>query len=261
MNVLVIVQDIKKRPTAFIVMILLVVLGIELGRWQLRRADYKISLSAQIAEKGKEPFLLANEKNWSLEQANYHRMQAIGHWLAHEAVWLENRPYPLGQDPKTGINTGFNLLMPLELEGKEKRVLWVNRGWAPRNFNQINAVPNIRSSENQVIVEGIVFPDGGKTFELSKAQDQADSFASDGLKIKENLNLKSEALEHGWNQLPFVLREQNNSSDDSLDKATPQYQSGVSVHYGYAVQWFGLSLMTFLFWAITGYRTRLKSLR
>jgi len=253
-----IVQDIKKRPTAFVVMILLVVLGTELGRWQLRRAEFKLHLATEISEKAQQEPLKANEKDWLLEQANYHQMIATGYWLPEQAVWLENRTHPLGRDPKTGIHVGFDLLMPLQLDMPSKRILWINRGWAPRDFNQINQVPLVPTPREKVHITGIVFPDGGKTFELSK---QTENHASDGLNIRENLNLQEEVQIQGGRILPFVLREKTGSIPDGLDKTLPQYQSGVNTHYGYAFQWFGLALMTFLFWVIRLYRTTLKSLR
>jgi cytochrome oxidase assembly protein ShyY1 len=253
-----ILQDIKKRPSAFMAMIFLVILGVALGRWQLRRADYKIHLATEIAEKGNAPILSANERDWTFESAGYRKMQAIGYWDVQQGVWLENRTHPLGKDPKTGINTGFNLLMPLKLEGPRNQLLWVNRGWVPRDFNQINHVPSIKTPTEKVIIEGIVFPDSGKTLQLSK---EVENLASDGLTIKENLDLHIKPDVPNSPYLPFVLKQVSASMDGELDTTIQPYHSGVSTHYGYAFQWFALSVMTFLFWVITGYRKRLKSLR
>jgi cytochrome oxidase assembly protein ShyY1 len=253
-----IIQDIKKRPIAFIVMVFLVILGIELGFWQLRRADYKIRLSQEIEQKSTLPFLNANAQNWTIEQALYHRLQASGYWIVKEGIWLENRTHPIGKDPKTGITTGFNLLMPFRLEGQDNKILWVNRGWAPRSFNELNAVPHINTPSEKVMIEGVVFPDGGKTLQLS---DQTDHRASDGLKIKENLKLDEEQQAHQWGQLPFVLRQTNSISSEALDQTLPTVNMGVNTHYGYAFQWFALAVMTFLFWAITAYRKISQSLR
>ena len=258
MNLIVMIQDIKKRPSVFFVMVFLVILGMELGLWQLRRADYKIQMAQEIQSKTQLPLLSANDKDWQLDQALYHRMQASGYWIPSRGIWLENRTHPLGKDPKTGITAGFSLLMPLRLEGKESKILWVNRGWAPRNFNELNVVPNIDTSPGKVIIEGVVFPDGGKTFELSH---QTESFASDGLKIKENLKLEIEEQANQWHQLPFVLRQTNSPVVEGLDQALPAIQAGINTHYGYAFQWFALAIMTFLFWAITAYRKRSQSLR
>ena len=246
------IQDIKKRPFAFIAMISLVILGTQLGLWQLRRAEVKIQLSAEINRKASLPILSANAQLWSLEQTEYYRMQATGYWLPKQAIWLANRPHPLGKDPKTGIATGFNLLMPLKLDTPLETILWVNRGWAPRSFDQINRVPEIITEQDKVKIEGIVFPDSGKTYQLAP---EVENRASDGLKIQENLNLKDDAI-FGEKLLPFVLRDQTALTSDGLDKSLPAFKSGVNTHYGYAFQWFGLAVMTFLYWIFTSFRKR-----
>jgi cytochrome oxidase assembly protein ShyY1 len=252
-----IIQDIKKRPIAFIAMLCLVILGVELGLWQLRRATVKIEQAQAIHEKANLPILIASEKSWTLEQALYYRMQATGYWIPEEGIWLANRPHPLGKDPKTGIATGFNLLMPLRLDSKPEMTLWINRGWVPRNFQEMNQVPSIRTNKEKVSIEGIVFADSGKTYQLSP---ETLSRASDGLKIQENLVLSEKEALSG-RVLPFVVRMQNSPKEDGLDQTLPTLKSGVNTHYGYAFQWFGLAVMTFLYWVFTTFRKRSQSLR
>ncbi len=247
-----VIQDIKNRRIAFIAMLFLVFLGMEFGFWQLRRAEVKIQKAQQIRELSLQPTLNANESHWTLDQALYHRMQATGYWIPERGVWLQNRPHPLGKDPKTGIATGFNLMMPLQLTSSPEMVLWVNRGWIPRSFDQINQVSPVKTSVEIVTIEGIVFPDGGKTYQLAP---EVENKASDGLKIQENLVIdRASFLDKQI--LPFVLREQKSQLEDGLDKSLPLPISGVNTHYGYAFQWFGLALMTFLYWGFTALRKK-----
>jgi surfeit locus 1 family protein len=253
----VIFQDIKKRPIACIAMIFLLILGINLGLWQLRRAETKIHQAQEISLKGKLMPLDANSKRWNLDEALYHRMLATGYWIPEQALWLENRPHPLGKDPKTGIATGFNLLVPLRLDTDKKTILWVNRGWTARDFQEINRVPDIFFDKNKITIEGIVFPDSGKTYQLAA---EVENRASDGRKIQENLVLKDDRT-FGNQLLPFVLREQSTQNTESLDQTLPILKTGVNTHYGYAFQWFSLSLMTFLYWLFSIFRKRSQSLR
>jgi cytochrome oxidase assembly protein ShyY1 len=246
-----VIQDIKNRRIAFIAMLFLVFLGVELGFWQLRRAEVKIQKAQQIHELAQQAPLNANERYWTLDQALYHRMQATGYWMPERGIWLQNRPHPLGKDPKTGIATGFNLIMPLQLTSSPEMVLWVNRGWLPRSFEKMNQVTQVKTKTEIVTIEGIVFPDSGKTYQLAP---EVENKASDGLKIQENLVIDQTSF-LGKQLLPFVLREQN-SQNDGLDKSRPAFQSGVNTHYGYAFQWFGLALMTFLYWGFTAFRKR-----
>ena len=238
-------------------MLVLFTLGINLGLWQLRRAEVKINQAQEITNKASLPPLIANAQKWTLKEVMYHRMEATGNWIPEKAIWLENRPHPLGKDPKTGIATGFNLLMPFELATDKGLVVWVNRGWVPRNFQQINLVPKISTETGKVTIEGVAFPDSGKTYQLAA---EVENLASDGLKIQENHYLKDDQL-FGDSLLPFVLREQNGINSDGLDKTLPILNTGVNTHYGYAFQWFCLALMTFLYWLYTTFRKSSQSLR
>jgi len=61
--------------------------------------------------------------------------------------------------------------------------------------------------------------------------------------------------------LPFVVRMQNSPKEEGLDQTLPAMITGVNTHYGYAFQWFGLAVMTFLYWVFTTFRKRSQSLR
>ena len=67
-----ILKEIKRRPTAFVVTCLLVIIGISLGQWQLRRAAYKENLAAQIEAKEKSAPLQLGSELLTLDQAEFH---------------------------------------------------------------------------------------------------------------------------------------------------------------------------------------------
>lgn len=253
-----ILKDIRQRPTAFLAMILLVCLGVRLGIWQLDRANQKEHLAIEIAEKAKLTPLDGNSKDWTLSDAQYHQITVEGRWLPEKGVWLENRPHPLGRDPKTGIATGMFLLMPLELLHEPQKVVWVNRGWAPRSFMNLNEVPKIQTPIGKIQITGIVYPDATKTLQI---QGNGQTRATDGLRIIQNLLLEEVASKESWKQLPFVIRQTSKEEDTQLDQSLGNLDLGINMHLGYAFQWFGLAGMTFIFWVFSGYRKRFKSLR
>jgi cytochrome oxidase assembly protein ShyY1 len=237
-------------------MLFLVLLGILLGNWQLRRAEYKENLARNIASKENLFPLSASEKSWQLNEAIYHQMVADGEWLNSEGVWLDNRPHPNGRDPKTGITTGFNLLMPLKIiVHQQEYIIWVNRGWAPRSFTQRDLVPKILDVSSIVQIKGVVLADAGKTYNLGE---ENYSTASDGKKLVQNLNIENLSKKLNLPYQPFVLRQGSSADLDGLDRNWPTMDSGASKHNAYALQWYALSLMTFLFWLITGIRKQSK---
>ena len=129
-------------------------IGCGAGVWQLNRAQQKIQLGDSLAARLALPVLNANTENLSLEVATERRIVAQGRFLPDQAVWLENRPRPI---PASGSNTaqaGFYLMMPLSLDD-QNRVLWVNRGWAPRNNENRVQLPPISTPETAVVIEGV----------------------------------------------------------------------------------------------------------
>lgn len=247
------IRNIKKRPTATLVMIALVFVGIALGNWQLKRAAQKEQIAQELIEKEKVYPLVANEKMWHLAEALHHKMSAKGIFLESEAIWLENRPHPLGQDPHTGIATGFFLMMPFRLSGESGVVIWVNRGWVPRNFQNLNEVPPVITPKKEVEIHGLVFEGPSKTYQMGA---DLNSKASDGLALQENLNLELEGQRHQWEQLPFILREDDLDIQDGLQRTWAPMDHGAEKNFGYAFQWFALSLMSFVFWLVSGFRSK-----
>lgn len=252
-----ILNEIKRRPVAFIVTCILVVIGLSLGQWQLRRAAYKENLAAQIEAKGKAtPQELSTELR-TIEQVEFSRMVVTGRFLKERGVWLDNRPHPRGRDPKSGIATGFILMMPFAIKGQPNTIIWVNRGWVPRDFQDLKKVPDIPTPEHELRISGVGFRNAGKTYQLGG---RAEMKASDGLPIVEDFDV-SRYEDEFPRQQPFVLRQDNANVADGLDRDWPRMDSGSEKHYGYAFQWFALTVMSIVFWLVTALRARAKSLR
>jgi surfeit locus 1 family protein len=250
--------DIRRRPIAAIVTLILVILGIALGIWQLNRAAYKEELAAQIEFGAKANPILLNGSTLAPEQILHRRVQARGVYLKDQGVWLENRPHPLGRDPQTGIATGFYLLMPMRLSENPQQIIWVNRGWVPRNFQKLNQVPEIITSVDENLIEGIALESATKTYVLGK---ESGLRATDGLAIQENIHFQEEQNKLQLDQYPFVLRQDNPEIKDGLQRLWPLADRGVEKHLGYAFQWFALAFMSLVFWIVTAYRAHAKSLR
>ncbi len=226
----------------------LVVIGIgcSAGIWQLNRAEQKIRLGESLASKLVMPVLDANTADLSLEMATERRITARGRFLQEEAVWLENRPRPIPEGVSNTAQAGFYLMMPLVLED-QKKVLWINRGWAPRNNLNRVELPPITTPDINVVIDGVGFPHPGRVYELGQQ-----TGAVSKPRIEQNFDLSKEATLHPWDQLPFIVRESHSDKSDGLVRNWPLPTNGVDRHYAYAFQWFALALSGFLFWLITG---------
>jgi cytochrome oxidase assembly protein ShyY1 len=241
---------ITKRIVATVSALLVVAIACAAGIWQLNRAESKIALAANLLARQQLPVLNPNTSPLSLEDASERRMIARGQYIPQAAIWLDNRPRPI---PRTGSNTspsGFYLLMPLQLEGRDE-ILWVNRGWAPRNSENRESLPPVITPSKLVTIEGIAFAHPGKVYALGEGQAVIDTGKP---RIEQNFDLRAEGKLRGWVQSPFILREIDAGIDDGLLREWAPLTTGVDRHYAYAFQWFALAVCGFLFWLITGLR-------
>jgi surfeit locus 1 family protein len=218
-----------------------VVVTASLGRWQLSRAAQKEALQAAIDARALEPLLDANGADAPAVTAReaasvllHRRVLARGVWLADHAVWLDNR--------QMQGRPGFYVVTPLRLDGGG--VLLVQRGWAPRNFEDRLRLPELRTPSGTVEVRGVLSPPPARLYDLGTAERGA---------IRQNLDLDAFRAETGLPLAGLSIRQSNTTPDvrvqeDGLLRDWPQPDSGVDRHYGYAFQWFGLcALMVFLY--------------
>jgi len=241
---------IAKRIVATVSALLVVAIACAAGIWQLNRADSKIALAANLLARQQMPILSANDGPLSLENASERRMIARGQYIPQAAIWLDNRPRPIPPAGSNNSQSGFYLLMPLQLEGRDD-ILWINRGWAPRNSQNRESLPPVKTPTKVVTIEGIVFAHPGKVFALGEGQAVIDTSKP---RIEQNFDLRAEGKLRAWVQSPFILREIDTGNDDGLLREWAPLTTGVDRHYAYAFQWFALAVCGFLFWLITGLR-------
>ena len=239
---------ITKRIVATVSALLVIAIGCSAGVWQLSRADTKIALAANLSARQQMPILNANAGPWTLEEASERRMIARGQYIPEAAIWLDNRPRPIPPAGSNNAQSGFYLMMPLRLDGKDD-VLWINRGWAPRNNENRETLPPVQTPNKVVNIEGIVFAHPGKVYDLGSGKGFIDL---DKPRIEQNFDLVAEGKQRGWTQLPFILREVEAGTEDGLLRDWAPLTSGVDRHYAYAFQWFALAFTGFVFWLISG---------
>ena len=231
-------------------MAVVVSIGIGAGLWQMSRAAGKIEKAEKLASQIALPALNLNTKRqWTLAEADNRRLVVEGEFLADQAIWLDNRPQPGAPASKTGSGqSGFYVLMPFQLVGVENTVIWVQRGWAPRNREDRLALPPINTPSAALRIAGIGIAQPDRVFELG----DGGVGGSGPVRIQQNLDLPKEAERHRWQQIPFVLKQIGDSENDGLMRNWTAAASGVERHYAYAFQWFALALSAFLFWLIHG---------
>ncbi len=194
-----------------------------LGRWQLQRADQKLSLQAAMDARA----ALSAWTETDLLQAKdpraawYRPVRLRGHWVPQASVFLDNR--------QMDGRPGFFLVTPLRLADSDRAVL-VQRGWTPRDFIDRSRVPAVPTAGGEVVLEGRLAPPPAKLYELG---------ASAPGPIRQNIELASLASEFRLDLLDASVL-QTSEAGDGLSRQWPRIETGVDKHHGYAFQWFGL---------------------
>ncbi len=206
-----------------------------LGSWQLSRAAQKESLAAEMSARASEAplggtellALLAPGVQASIAATHWYRQAHFrGRWLPEKTVYLDNRQMDGRQ--------GFFVFTPFQLEGGGKPVVLVQRGWAPRNFEQRAQLPPVDTDSELVDLSGHLAGSPAQTFSLGS--DQKDSGFN---RIRQNLSLDAFRAETGLPLAVFTLVQQGPDSD-GLSRHWAPVSTGVEKHYGYAFQWFAL---------------------
>ena len=247
---------VAKRAVATVSALLVIAIGCGAGIWQLSRAQGKIALAANLLARQQMPILNANTRSWTLEEVSERRMIARGSYIPEAAIWLDNRPQPV---PSGGAGAaakaGFYLMMPFRLEGRNE-VLWVNRGWAPRNRENREILPSTDTPTGIVNIEGIVFAHPGKVYALGSEDLNVDVNKP---RIAQNFDLEREGKLHHWSQPPFILRLEETGIADGLVREWAPLTTGVDRHYAYAFQWFAMALAILIYYVVTHVRNARKS--
>lgn len=229
-----------------------VVVTLVMGTWQLRRADFKETLAAQMLAQAQLP-ALQNTSLLELDASTggkkskatdlvLRSVQLRGTWLHEHSAWLDNR-FMAGRP-------GFYLVTPLELTGSQA-VVWVQRGWVARDVKDRTRLPDLSMSVQPVVVQGRVvegisriYALGDESTAAAQTSAPADARAS---RIWQNLPEVTLAGQQRWLSVAVLqtASEQAINTGDTvptagLQRQWPQADAGVAKHYGYAFQWFAL---------------------
>jgi surfeit locus 1 family protein len=202
-----------------------------LGSWQLERAAEKLALQRRMELAQQRPPVHLPAEPVPAETLAYQRVEAHGEFRSERTILLDNRV-------REG-RVGYEVITPLRLAPGDLHVL-VNRGWvkAPRTRQEL---PLVLTPPGRVRVEGIALPPSKRYLELS-------SRTVSGA-VWQNLDLERFAAAYNIALQPIVLQQRNDAGDGLL-RAWPRRDAGVDTHRAYALQWFAMSALIALAYAV-----------
>lgn len=209
-----------RRWVVLLAALIVMSLTARLGVWQLDRAQTKLALqAAREAADARAPVQRLDEAG----DLSFRRARLQGRWRPELQFWLGNRPHDK--------QVGFVLVTPLELA--DGRLLWVQRGWQPRQQAGYAAPAWPATPAGDIVVTGRLQAQASRAYELGEATQSGP--------VRQNLEL-SVSPEAGRVVLPWVLWQLEDCAALRCDWPAPSL--GVEKHHGYAAQWFALCLLT-----------------
>lgn len=198
---------------------------ISLGFWQIHRGSEKNQIQQLFNLRSRSIAIDLNHTHAIDYTKNYASAQMQGHFDNQRIYLLDNRIYQ--------HKIGYEVLSPFRLKNSRKAIL-VNRGWIPQGLNR-KEIPPIPAIKGEISIHGlIVFP--AKNFSFKQA---AEKNWPQRIQVVNPHFLH----QHHFRPFLFVINTQQSYSFTPLWKPVSCLASR---HYGYAFQWFGLSLTLFI---------------
>jgi surfeit locus 1 family protein len=215
-----------------VVMLVLSAVFIQLGFWQMDRAEEKRMHWAAMQQDFVQPAV-----DWNGDPALLHEARQLrvrGTWRPELGFWLDNRSH--GKQP------GMQRIDFLQLESGS--LLAVNRGWHAHRADR--ALPE----------RVPLLPDAAAGLQGRVHVPQQQGFKlGDAVQGNLRLYLDLAAIDA---QVPeavlSVVLWQLSESEDGLLREWPSSTPEEGMHLAYAVQWFGFAVALFMLWLWVGWR-------
>ena len=195
--------------------------GVQLGNWQVRRAEEKAQLGERVAHFAAAPAVPFTSAVATGVPAEWQRVTVEGDWLPQGGIFLDNRVHD--------GRPGYHVLTPLRLASGE--MVLVNRGWAGAGVDR-SRLPEVAGGVGVARIEGVVRRPENKPFTLARE-------AGTG-RLWQFLDLPVYRQTVGLPVAEFVVQ-QTSMEADGLVRDWPRPDAGVDRHRGYAAQWYGLA--------------------
>jgi len=212
----------EPRLWAVLVTVVFVIIFIELGKWQLTRADEKNARHELLELYAKQPAVTLPNTLIRLEDFQYREVEVQGEFISEHTIYLDNKTHQ--------GRAGYHVITPLKVLNSELLVV-INRGWIATG-NDRSVLPYVSEIDGVVKISGLVVAPELRTLNLSEMVTAG--------KVWDNFNLQRYQEVTGKVIQPLMVL-QRNHMEDSLIRDWDRPGSGADKNLGYAVQWFLLA--------------------
>ncbi len=219
-----IVLGYRFEPKLWVVLVtvVFVIIFIELGNWQLSRAEEKNARHELLEHYAEQPAVTLPVTLVKLEDFQYREVEVQGEYLTEHTIFLDNKTHQ--------GHAGYHVITPLRVLNSTLLVV-INRGWVATGYDR-SVLPHVNDISGVVKVTGLVVAPELRALKLSE-------IVTTG-KVWDHFDLQRYQEVTGEEIQPLMVL-QKNQSEDGLIRDWTRPDSGADKNLGYAVQWFLLA--------------------
>ncbi|BAV32731.1 surfeit locus 1 [Sulfuricaulis limicola] len=214
----------RPAPIPSLVFAVLLPLFLYLGYWQLQRAEEKRLLQVEYDTRANGPAVQVERRLQRAEELRFYRVVAKGHYETDYQILIDNRVHQ--------GRVGYHVITPLRLENSEVRLL-VNRGWIALGEDR-DHLPVFETPAGLQQVTGVATVPAEKYFTLAQPE-------PGWQRVWQNMDLARYGAVVPFPVQPVVLLLDPASGAGGFTRDWSRLDAGISVHQGYAFQWFMLA--------------------
>lgn len=234
----------KRWVIKHLLVVLVLIVLINLGFWQLRRLDEKRTLNRNITAVLNQAAIPVRGGPINPADLHFHRVAVAGTFDNTQAIVIRNQA--LADD-----TPGLHLVTPLRLKDSDQAVL-VDRGWIPRgDADPDPAALTTYDLSGEVTVEGIAY----------QTQTRPGWFSPLDPPLKEGqprlvawfrVDIDRIQAQLPYPLLPIFIRQLPGPNADAT--SLPRQESGVTLdegpHLSYALQWFSFAAILLVIYGV-----------
>lgn len=198
-----------------------------MGYWQLQRAEEKRALQAEYDTRANGPAVQVERQVQGVEALRFYRIVATGRYETDHQILIDNRVHQ--------GRVGYHVITPLRLENSEVRLL-VNRGWVAIGEGR-DRLPAVDAPAGSQQVSGVATVPAEKYFTLR----EPDPLDRGWQRVWQNMDMARYRAAVPFPMQPVVVLLDPTSGAGGFTREWSRLDAGISVHQGYAFQWFMLA--------------------
>lgn len=220
--------------------LLLIPVFMALGYWQLQRAEEKRALQAEYDARAFDAELRIAPRLQRAEDLRFYRVIATGSYDLEYQLLLDNRVHH-------GV-AGYYVITPLRVQGGEARVL-VNRGWVPWGESR-QRLPDIETAGGIQEITGVATVPLERAFTLGDPAPVRKQSPT----VWPYLDLERYRKAVPFPVQPVVVLLDPDSGAGGFTREWSRLDAGITVHQGYAFQWFALAAAVLIIYLLLSRR-------